>query len=53
MCVVLGRGFLEILTKGNVTSRAWLRLERARLGKNLHLDFENGREDILVLRAGT
>ena len=43
MCVVLGRGLLERLTKGHVTSISWLRLEGARVGQDLlNLDFENG-----------
>lgn len=40
--------------KGNVTSRAWLRLERATVRPELlNLDFENGEREVLVPRAGT
>lgn len=54
MCVIPGRGFPETLTKGNVTSAACLRLEGARVGRNLlQLDFEHGGREVLVLRAGT
>lgn len=43
MCFILRRGLLEILTKCNITSREWLRLERATVGQEgLNLDCESG-----------
>lgn len=43
MCFIRGSGLLEILTKRNIISRKWLRLERVRVGQEvLNLDCENG-----------